>query len=70
MVKSAEYWNGHHLVVVRNVVPLGLEFERFESNSGIPGGLRDQRKFNGSRVDDIFGEPESVVRIISDWKRF
>jgi hypothetical protein len=31
MVKSAEYWNGHRVVVVRNVVPLGLEFDRLES---------------------------------------
>jgi hypothetical protein len=31
MVKSAEYRNGHNVVVVRNVVPLGLELDPSKS---------------------------------------
>jgi len=30
MVKAAEYRNGHNVVVVRNVVPFGLEFDASE----------------------------------------
>jgi hypothetical protein len=31
MVKAAEYRNGHNVVVVRKVVPLGLELDPSES---------------------------------------
>jgi len=37
MVKAAEYWNGHNVVVVRSVVPLGLEFDCPSQKSHLAG---------------------------------
>jgi hypothetical protein len=37
MVKAAEYWNGHNVVVVRNVVPFGLEFDCLYQKPNLAG---------------------------------